>query len=153
MPEVLEPPSTAFTPETAREAGLRSWEATKQRNQELENLRTLLATTVIEPPKPTPIVEREVQRQIELTEEQVARVRILLNDDKVCYCDTCKRGGLDGKERAALLRELRGLLEHLCRLHNIPQAPTTKAITKPPRQAPLPMPRPVAVAEQDKPSS
>lgn len=140
MPEVLElPPFT--DPNKAREAGLRSAELRKQQATENETLRALLATKPITDFQQAKPVNEEVNRQIDLCNEQIARVRERLNDDDFGYCEHCNRSGMDDKARAALLRELRGLMEHLCRLHNIPQAPTTKATpTKPRRTDPMPEP-------------
>jgi hypothetical protein len=129
MSEVLEAPLTAFTAETGREAGLRSAEVARLKAQELENLRLILATKPIEQ-KPEPItVQPEVQRQVELANELLAHAHAelkRLTEDDYGFCETCKRHGADAKEQSALLREIRGLMEHLCRLHNIAQAPTSK---------------------------
>ena len=140
MAEVLDAPP--FTdPNKAREAGLRSAELRKQQATENETLRALLSTKPITDFQPTKPVNEEVNRQIDLCNEQIARTRERLNDDKAHWCEHCERGGVDDKARAALLRELRGLMEHLCRLHNIAQAPTSK-VTQTKQRRPEPMPEP-----------
>lgn len=128
MPEVLESPLRTFIdPNKAREAGLRSAELRQQQARENEVLRQLLADKPIpEPPKP---VNEEVNRQIDLANSLLAHAHEEIDrmaDDSYGFCEHCKRHGANAKDHAALLREIRGLMEHLCRLHNIPQAPTTK---------------------------
>lgn len=131
MPEVLDPPFT--DPNKAREAGLRSANLRQQQAKENEVLRLLLSqkpTEELSPPKP---VNEEVNRQIDLANELVAHAHAQLKaitEDHYGFCPECKRHGADAKEQAALLRELRGLMEHLCRLHNIAQAPTSKVNPK-----------------------
>lgn len=151
MPETLGAPASTFTPhfadpENARQAGLRSAQLAKERQQELDNLRQIIATKPladIQPPKPADL---EVQQQINLTNELITHARkelARLQDDEYGYCEACKRHGGDAKEQAALLRELRGLMEHMCRLHNIAQAPTSKA--QQPRQARQALPEPTPI--------
>lgn len=146
MPEVLER-DTTFTSETAREAGLRSAHVAKLKAQELENLRLILSTKPLEKtqsaPQDPPAVEREVQEQINLSNELITHARERIKDDSADYCEHCKRSGIDDKSKAALMREIRGLMEHLCRLHNISQAPQSKPTSKPTATRARPFPEPV----------
>ena len=160
MPEVLEPPST-FTPhftdpENARQAGLRSAELAKLKAQELENLRLIFATKPIETIDPKQPVDQEVQHQLDLANELIAHAHARINDKDDHYCEECERGGIDDKSKASLIREIRGLMEHICRLKNIAQAPTSKLSaprTQPRRAMPEPAePQPVVV-QTDKPST
>jgi hypothetical protein len=161
MAELLDRPSTTFNSETAREAAARSLEVKRQNAQELANLRTLLTSKPIELPKApaTPpeaqepvksqsnaerAAEREVMSQLALTEEQVTLARKILNDDKACYCEECKRGGINVKERSSLLREVKGLCELRLDLLGIARPGLTKPTAKStPRQR---IPEPVLVS-------
>jgi hypothetical protein len=153
MAEVLERTYVFDNPEKAREAGLRSAEI--RRAQLIE--RAAKYQEAKQAKEPT-VVELEIQQQLELTEEQIAHTRALLNDDKACYCAECERGGIDGKERAALLRELRGLCELRLDLRGISRPGQTKPSAAPrqsrqhwPEPTPLPAPIPPVVVEQPKP--
>lgn len=135
MPDVLEQPKTEqiakpfvppFTdPEFARLAGQRSSEAKRERAQELENLRALLAKP-IEPPQERPneplIVQQEVSQQLELSQEQIARTRTRLNSDDC-----------GDKERAGLLREMRGFMELRLRLRGIGEPGRVRPAQEPAR--------------------
>lgn len=150
MPEVLEdepqqaerkpfvPPFT--NPEFARLAGMKSGEMAKAKAQELANLRTILATTQVLPPDPQAdlpaVVQLEVAQQLNLTEEQIAYTRAELNrmnEADYGFCKECKRHGADGKERAALLREMRGLMELRLRLRGIGEPGRLRPVNEPAR--------------------
>lgn len=145
-------PSTAhltpFDTQTGRIAGLRSAEV---RLELLEKGRAFTEAAK-EAQEPTE-VQLEVQRQIELTNEQVARTRDRLNDDKAYFCEHCERGEIGDKDRAALLRELRGLMEHLCRLRGVSQAPQSKPTSKPTATRARPFPEPVPSEPTPSPTS
>lgn len=137
-------------PELARQA-VQKWN--KERAELVEDGRRFRELAIEQAKQPKveakPDVPLEVSRQIDLANELVAHARAQLKaitEDCYGFCPECKRHGADAKEQAALLRELRGLMEHLCRLHNIAQAPTSKALPARSRstQAP-PIPQPVAV--------
>jgi RNA polymerase-binding transcription factor DksA len=137
-------------PENARQAGLRSAQLYKERQQELENLRHIIATKPLDAIRPPNEADLEVQQQLELTEEQIAHTRAELNrmsEDDYGFCPQCKRHGADGKERAALLRELRGLCELRLDLRGISRPGQTKPSAAPrqsrqhwPEPTPLPAP-------------
>lgn len=142
-------------PENARQAGLKRAEMAKQEHQELENLRLIISTKPLEQihqPQAPNLASIEVEQQLALTEEQIAHVRAILNDTKQHYCEHCERGGLDGKERAALLRELRGLLELRLDLRGIPKPAHAKAqapkAVKAARAEPIALPQPASNSVQ-----
>ena len=115
-----------FDSELGRQAGLKSAQVRLELMENGRRYQQAEQRVVEQGEQEQATHQKEVQRQIEITNEQVSLTRARLNDTKSHFCEHCERGGLGDKERAGLLRELRGLLEHLCRLNNVPQAPQQK---------------------------
>lgn len=113
MPDLLEQPSQPavnpryaglrpFNSQTAREAAYKRFRLERERLERAEQAARMQA----KPDQPS-----TQDLRIALIDEQIALARATLNDTKLDWCPACERGGLNIKDRAALLRALCGLLE------------------------------------------
>lgn len=73
-------------------------------NAFVASLQAKKAETLAEVPK-------SVLARLELVLEQIKLTREVLNDQDCAYCKECKRSGISGKDRAALMRALCGLMD------------------------------------------
>ena len=114
---------TPFNSETGRLAGLRSAEVHLELLENGKRFKEFVGKLDSEKTAEQAEVQNEVRRQIEVSDEQLERTRARLNSDDC-----------GDKERAGLLRELRGIMEHLCRLRGIGEPGRLRPVNEPARQ-------------------
>jgi hypothetical protein len=109
LPAVLKP-FVFDNPEKARAAGKRSGESRRAKAAERANK---------DKPPSFNTVQVAANAQLELVGEQIARTRLVLNDERTGYCPCCERSGIEPHHRAQLLKALDTLLDRQRKLLGI----------------------------------
>lgn len=81
-----------------------------------------------------PRLDAETAWELKIVEEQLARARKALNDDKEFFCPACERCGMAPSHRAQLMKSLDTFLDRRRELLGRPRLATLKPSTKPPRR-------------------
>jgi hypothetical protein len=118
----------------AREAGRKSGE-TRRANK--------LARLNQDKPTPPDLVQRAINEQLLLVQEQIKRTRDVLNDEDCDFCEHCGRAGIPAHHRAQLVKALDALLDRQRKLLGVPDPGRRRPIADRPRRNGYGSPEPV----------